>query len=67
MVNGVVGFAGLSVTLATLEAGKRLELGCLTGAIIEIAHRLGVPVPRSEAVHACALAAERTRDRAAAG
>src|SRR5437868_9302401 len=26
VVNGVVGFAGLSVTLATLEAGKRLAL-----------------------------------------
>jgi 2-dehydropantoate 2-reductase len=32
-------------------AGKPLELGCLTGALIEIAGRAGVPVPQTCAVH----------------
>jgi len=32
-------------------AGKPLELGCLTGALIEIAARLGVEVPQTRAVH----------------
>jgi 2-dehydropantoate 2-reductase len=32
-------------------AGKPLELGCLTGAVIEIATRVGVDVPQTRAVH----------------
>jgi 2-dehydropantoate 2-reductase len=32
-------------------AGKPLELDCLTGALIEIATRAGVDVPRTRAVH----------------
>jgi 2-dehydropantoate 2-reductase len=40
--------------LQDLEAGKPLELGCLTGAIVELAARLGIPVPSTKAVHACA-------------
>ena len=40
--------------LQDLEAGKPLELECMTGAVIEIAGRVGVAVPRTEAVHACA-------------
>ncbi len=40
--------------LQDLEAGKRLELGCMTGAVIELAARLGVTVPHVQAVHACA-------------
>lgn len=40
--------------LQDLEAGKPLELGCLTGALIELADRLDVPVPTTRAVHACA-------------
>jgi 2-dehydropantoate 2-reductase len=39
--------------LQDLEAGKPLELGCMTGAVVEIAGRLGVPVPHVETVHAC--------------
>jgi 2-dehydropantoate 2-reductase len=45
--------------LQDFEAGKPLELGCMTGAIVEVAGRLGIPVPRTEAVHACALLLER--------
>jgi 2-dehydropantoate 2-reductase len=40
--------------LQDLEAGKRLELDCMTGAIVELAERLGIDVPHVRAVHACA-------------
>jgi 2-dehydropantoate 2-reductase len=52
--------AGLAVgahktsMLQDLEAGKRLELDCMTGAIAELAERLGIDVPHVRAVHACA-------------
>jgi 2-dehydropantoate 2-reductase len=39
--------------LLDLEAGKPLELDCMTGAVIELARELDVPVPRLEAVYAC--------------
>jgi 2-dehydropantoate 2-reductase len=40
--------------LQDLEAGKPLELDCITGAVIEIADRLAIPVPHTRTVHACA-------------
>ncbi|HMG65803.1 MAG TPA: ketopantoate reductase C-terminal domain-containing protein, partial [Streptosporangiaceae bacterium] len=52
--------AGLAVgdhrtsMLQDLEAGKPLELDCMTGAIVELAGRTGVPVPHIRTVHACA-------------
>ena len=45
--------------LQDLEAGKRLELDCMTGAIIEIAGKLGISVPHTETVHACTRLLER--------
>jgi 2-dehydropantoate 2-reductase len=51
--------AGLAVgdhktsMLQDLEAGRPLELGCLTGAVIELAALLDVPVPHTVAVDAC--------------
>jgi 2-dehydropantoate 2-reductase len=51
--------AGLAVgahktsMLQDLEAGKRLEFECMTGAVVELAAYLGVPVPCTQAVHAC--------------
>ena len=64
--------AGLAVgdhktsMLQDLEAGKPLELGCMTGAVVELAAHLGVDVPHTRAVHACVtlldeLRAERQR------
>jgi 2-dehydropantoate 2-reductase len=47
--------------LQDLEAGKPLELACMTGAVVEIAGRLGVPVPHVETVHACANVLDRLR------
>ena len=52
--------AGLAVgdhktsMLQDLEAGKRLELDCMTGAVVELADRLGIDVPHVRTVHACA-------------
>jgi 2-dehydropantoate 2-reductase len=40
--------------LQDLEAGKTLELDCMTGAVIEIADRVGLAVPHTETIHACA-------------
>ncbi len=51
--------AGLAVgdhktsMLQDLEAGKRLEVGCLTGAVVELAGRFGIDVPHIRAIHAC--------------
>lgn len=45
--------------LADLEAGKRLEVGCMTGAVVELAVRLGVEVPHVRTIHACALLLDR--------
>jgi 2-dehydropantoate 2-reductase len=39
--------------LQDLEAGKPLELDCLTGAVIELAGKLGVSVPHTASVNAC--------------
>jgi 2-dehydropantoate 2-reductase len=52
--------AGLAVgdhktsMLQDLEAGKRLELDCMTGAIAELAERMQIDVPHIRTVHACA-------------
>ena len=57
--------AGLAVgdhktsMLQDLEAGKRLEIGCMTGAVVELAGRLGVAVPRVQTVHACLVLLDR--------
>jgi 2-dehydropantoate 2-reductase len=59
--------AGLAVgdhktsMLQDLEAGKRLELGCMTGAVVELAGQLGVDVPHVRTVHACAMLLDRLR------
>lgn len=46
--------------LQDLQAGKPLETGCLSGAVLELAGRLGVPAPATKALHACVeLLAER--------
>ena len=51
--------AGLAVgdhktsMLQDLEAGKRLELDCMTGAIVELAERMQIDVPHIRTVHAC--------------
>jgi 2-dehydropantoate 2-reductase len=39
--------------LQDLEAGKRLEVDCMTGAVVELAEHLEIEVPHVQAVHAC--------------
>ena len=48
--------------LQDLEAGKPLELDCMTGAVVEIADLVGVPVPSTRVLHALAEAVEELRD-----
>lgn len=50
--------------LQDLEHGKPLEIDCLTGAVVELADRLGVPVPHTRAVHACTKLLDRIRREA---
>jgi 2-dehydropantoate 2-reductase len=45
--------------LQDLEAGKPLELGCMSGAVIELADKLNIAVPHTRAVHACATLLDR--------
>jgi 2-dehydropantoate 2-reductase len=62
--------AGLAVgghktsMLQDLEAGKRLEFECMTGAVVEIAEHLNEPVPAVRAVHACIKLLDQLRQRA---
>jgi 1-deoxy-D-xylulose-5-phosphate reductoisomerase len=68
VVNGVVGFAGLSVTLATLEAGRRLALAnkeslIAAGPVVQIARRTPgaelIPVDSEHgAIHQCLRATD---------
>ena len=70
VVNGVVGFAGLSVTLATLEAGRRLALAnkeslIAAGPVVQRARRTPgaelVPVDSEHcAIHQCLRATDNT-------
>lgn len=39
--------------LQDLEAGRPLELEAVTGAVLEIGEKLGVPMPHTRAVYAC--------------
>ncbi len=50
--------------LQDLEAGKPLEIDCMTGAVIELADRLGIAVPHTRAVHACVKLLDRLRQEA---
>ncbi len=64
--------AGLAVgdhrtsMLQDLEAGKPLELDCMSGAVIELAGLFGIDVPHIRTVHACAklLASKRSSNSA---
>jgi 2-dehydropantoate 2-reductase len=49
--------------LQDLEAGRPLELEAVVGAVIELGDRLGVPMPATRAVYACAKLADEKRLR----
>jgi 2-dehydropantoate 2-reductase len=50
--------------LQDLEAGRPLELEAVVGAILELGDRLGVPMPATRAVYACAKMLDEKRLRA---
>jgi 2-dehydropantoate 2-reductase len=54
-----------SSMLQDYESGKPLEIDCLTGAVIEIAEMLDVPVPQTRAVDAAVRLKTVLRDRRA--
>jgi 2-dehydropantoate 2-reductase len=47
--------------LQDLEAGRPLELEAVVGAVVELGDRLGVPMPATRAVYACAKMADDKR------
>jgi 2-dehydropantoate 2-reductase len=51
--------------LQDLEAGRPLELEPVVGAVLELAHRLDVPMPNTRAIYACTKLLEQTRLNAA--
>ena len=52
--------------LQDLEAGKPIELECMTGAVLELARKLDVPAPHTSAVYACTKLLDALRRRAVA-
>jgi 2-dehydropantoate 2-reductase len=48
-------------TLMDMEAGKPLEIECMSGAVIELADVLGVPVPHLRTMHECTKLLEQVR------
>ena len=48
--------------LQDFAAGKPLESDCMTGAVVEIADALGVPVPATRVLHGLIKGAEELRD-----
>ena len=49
--------------LQDLEAGRPLELDAIAGAVVELGDRLGVPMPATRAVYACAKMLDEKRRR----
>jgi 2-dehydropantoate 2-reductase len=45
--------------LQDLEAGRPLELEAVVGAVLELAERVGVPMPHTQAIYACTKLLER--------
>jgi 2-dehydropantoate 2-reductase len=49
--------------LQDLEAGRPMELEAVVGAVIELGDRLGVPMPATRAVYACAKMLDEHKER----
>ncbi len=49
--------------LQDFEAGRPMELEAVVGAVVELGDRLGVPMPSTRAVYACAKMLDGNRDR----
>jgi 2-dehydropantoate 2-reductase len=50
--------------LQDYEAGRPMELDAIVGAVVELGDRLGVPMPATRAVYACAKLLDEKRRRA---
>jgi len=48
--------------LQDLEAGRPLELEAVVGAVVELGERLGLPMPHTRTVYACAKLLAQGRD-----
>jgi 2-dehydropantoate 2-reductase len=48
--------------LQDYEAGRPMELEAVVGAVVELGERLGVPMPSTRAVYACAKLLDEKRD-----
>jgi len=53
--------------LQDYEAGRPMELEAVVGAVVEVGERLGVPMPSTRAVYACATLLNEKRLRGGAG
>jgi 2-dehydropantoate 2-reductase len=53
--------------LQDLEAGRPLELEAVVGAVVELGERLGLPMPHTRTVYACAKLLAQSRDGSPAG
>jgi 2-dehydropantoate 2-reductase len=54
--------------LQDLEAGRPLEIEAIVGAVVELGDKLGVPMPATKTVYACArMLDEKTRSASLAG
>jgi 2-dehydropantoate 2-reductase len=53
--------------LQDLEAGRPMELEAVVGAVVELGERLGVPMPSTRAVYACARGLDDQRTAAREG
>jgi len=53
--------------LQDLEAGRPLELEAVVGAVVELGERLGLPMPHTRTVYACAKLLAQGRDGGGAG
>ena len=49
--------------LQDYEAGRPMELDAIVGAVVELGDRLGVPMPATRAVYACAKLLDEKRRR----
>jgi 2-dehydropantoate 2-reductase len=52
--------------LQDLEAGRPMELEAVVGAVVELGDKLGLPMPSTRAVYACAKMLDAKRDEARA-
>lgn len=53
--------------LQDVELGRRLELECITGAVVELAGRLGIAAPHTRTLYACAKLLDETLERQRSG